>query len=229
MRTMLNMRHILRQIDASLTRLQTDRLEMYLTHEPDPDTPLEETLGALDDLVRAGKVRYFGASNIEPWRLTQALGISAARGLARYEWVQNSCSLLDREQEREMFPLCAEAKVGFTAFSPLAGGWLTGKYRAGGPYPEGSRMTLRPEPYRHLERGAVYRGLDALAADARARGVDVAALALAWVLRDPEMDAVVIGPRRPAHFDTAVAALDIRLTDADAARLGALFNPGSGL
>ena len=215
--------HILRQIDASLTRLQTDRLDMYLTHEPDPDVPLEETLGALDDLVRAGKVRYLGASNIEAWRLTQALDISAARGLARYDWVQNSYSLLDRAQELEMFPLCAEAKIGFTAFSPLAGGWLTGKYRAGGPYPEGSRMTLRPEPYRHLEREAVYRGLDALAAEARARSVDVAALALAWALHHPQMDAAVIGPRRPAHLDTALAALDISLTDEEAARLGNLF------
>jgi aryl-alcohol dehydrogenase-like predicted oxidoreductase len=211
--------HILRQIDASLTRLQADRLDMYLTHEPDPDTPLEETLVALDDLVRAGKVRYFGASNIEAWRLTQALGISAARGLARYDWVQNSYSLLDRAQELEVFPLCAEAKVGFTAFSPLAGGWLTGKYQAGAQYPEGSRMTLRPEPYHHLERDAVYRGLDALAADARARNVDVAALALAWVLHQPRLDAAIVGPRRPGHLDTALAALDITLTDDDAARL----------
>jgi aryl-alcohol dehydrogenase-like predicted oxidoreductase len=215
--------HILRQIDASLTRLQTDRLDMYLTHEPDPDIPLEETLTALDDLIRAGKVRYFGASNIEPWRLKEALGISATRGLARYDWVQNSYSLLDRAQELEMFPLCAEARVGFTAFSPLAGGWLTGKYQAGAEYPEGSRMTLRPEPYRHLERDAVYRGLDALAAEARARGVEVAALALAWALHHPQMDAAVIGPRRPSHLDTALAALDITLSDDDAVRLSDLF------
>jgi aryl-alcohol dehydrogenase-like predicted oxidoreductase len=215
--------HILRQIDASLTRLQTDRLEMYLSHEPDPDTPLEETLGAFDELVRAGKVRYFGASNIEPWRLAQALGISAAHGLARYEWVQNSYSLLEREQEREMFPLCADAKVGFTAFSPLAGGWLTGKYRAGGAYPDGSRMTLRPEPYRHLEKDAIYRGLAVLGQEARARGVDIAALALAWVLHQPQMDAAVIGPRRAAHVDTALSALAVTLTDEDAVRLGALF------
>jgi 1-deoxyxylulose-5-phosphate synthase len=215
--------HILRQIDASLTRLQTDRLDMYLTHEPDPDVPLEETLTALDDLRRAGKVRYFGASNIETWRLSQAIEISAARALARYDWVQNSYSLLDRAQEREMFPLCAAAGIGFTAFSPLAGGWLTGKYQASGSYPEGSRMTLRPEPYRHLEREAVYRGITALADEARARGVDVAALALAWVLHHPQMDAAVIGPRRPAHLDTALAALTIGLSVEDASRFGGLF------
>jgi aryl-alcohol dehydrogenase-like predicted oxidoreductase len=219
--------HILRQIDASLDRLQTDRLDMYLVHEPDPETPLEETLAALDDLVHAGKVLYTGASNIEAWRLARALGTSAMRGLARFDWVQNSYSLLDRAQEREMFPLCADAGVGFTAFSPLAGGWLTGKYQTGGPYPEGSRMTLRPEPYRHLERDAVYRGLGALADEARARGVDIASLAVAWVLRHPRMDAAVVGPRRPAHLDTALAALDITLTDEDAARLADLW--GSGL
>src|SRR5262249_18544534 len=157
-------------IDASLERLQTDRLDMYITHEPDPDTPIEETLGALDEIVRAGKVRWIGASNIEPWRLAGALDVSAARGLSRYEWVQNSYSLLARPQEAEMFPLCAERHVGFTAFSPLAGGWLTGKYAAAGAYPDGSRMTLRPEPYRHLERGEIFSGLQAFAQAAQARG-----------------------------------------------------------
>ena len=220
----LSRRHILRQIDASLTRLQTDRLDMYLIHEPDPETPLEETLVALDDCVRAGKVLYLGASNIEAWRLARAIGTSALRGLARFEWVQNSYSLLDRAAERDMFPLCADAGVGFTAFSPLAGGWLTGKYQARGSYPEGSRMTLRPEPYRHLERDAVFRGLDALAAEAGARGVDVSALALAWVLHHPRMDAAILGPRRPSHLATALTALDITLSDDDAARMAGLVS-----
>jgi aryl-alcohol dehydrogenase-like predicted oxidoreductase len=215
--------HILRQIDASLRRLQTDRLEMYLSHEPDPDTPLEETLTAFDDLIRAGKVLHIGASNIEAWRLALALGTSEKCALARFEWVQNSYSLLDRGEEREMFPFCAKAGVGFTAFSPLAGGWLTGKYRPGAAYPEGSRMTLRPEPYRHLEREEIHRGLGRLSDEARARGVDVSSLALAWVLAHPRMDAAVIGPRRPAHLDAAIAALDIALSSEEAARLAALF------
>src|SRR5262249_40906515 len=146
----LSRRHILRQVEASLGRLQTDRLDMYLIHEPDPATPLEETLRALDDLVHMGKVLYVGASNIEAWRLARALWTSAARGLFRCEWGQNPYSLLDRAAEREVFPLCADQGIGFTAFSPLAGGWLTGKYRADAPYPAGSRMTLRPEPYAHL-------------------------------------------------------------------------------
>ena len=136
----LSRRHILRQIDASLTRLGTDRLDLYLIHEPDPTTSLDETLEVLDDLVRAGKVLHVGASNIEAWRLARALSTSDTRRLARFDFVQNGYSLLDRAAEREVFPLCADRGVGFTAFSPLAGGWLTGKYRAGSAYPAGSRM-----------------------------------------------------------------------------------------
>jgi aryl-alcohol dehydrogenase-like predicted oxidoreductase len=133
----LSRRQILRQADASLARLQTDRLDLYLIHEPDPETPLDETLEALNDLVRMGKVLYVGASNIEAWRLARGLWTSEVRKLARFEWVQNSYSLLDRTPERELFPLLADTGVGFTAFSPLAGGWLSGKYRAAGAYPGG--------------------------------------------------------------------------------------------
>ena len=214
--------HILRQIDASLSRLQTDRIDLFLIHEPDPDTPLEETLAALDDCVRAGKVLYVGASNIEAWRLARALSISERRRFARFDWVQNAYSLLDRAAEREMFPLCAEAGVGFMAFSPLAGGWLTGKYGRGTPYPSGSRMTLRPEPYRAFEREDVYRALEALAEQARLRGVDMSALALAWALHQRPVDSAVIGPRRPEHIDAALAALEISPSDT-AAAIGTAF------
>ena len=221
----LSRRHILRQVEASLSRLQTDRLDMYLIHEPDPETPLEETVSALDDLVRAGKVLYVGASNIEAWRLARALWISDKAGRARFEWVQNAYSLLDRAPEREMFPLCADQGVGFTAFSPLAGGWLTGKYRPGADYPAGSRMTLRPEPYLHLVSEGIFGGLAALADEARARGVEVSTLALAWVLHHPRMTAAILGPRRPAHLDTALAALEVALSATEADRLAGLF-PG---
>jgi aryl-alcohol dehydrogenase-like predicted oxidoreductase len=220
----LSRAHILRQIDGTLGRLGTDRLDMYLIHEPDPDTPIEETLIAFDDLVRAGKVLYPGASNIEAWRLASATGTSARLGISRFEWVQNSYSLLDRFAEREMFPLCADAGIGFMAFSPLAGGWLTGKYRRGGDYPAGSRMTLRPDPYRAFEREDVYRALDNLSDQARAREVAASTLALAWVLRQARVDGVVIGPRTPAHFDAAVAALTLDLSDEDVARIGAPFH-----
>jgi aryl-alcohol dehydrogenase-like predicted oxidoreductase len=214
--------HILRQIDASLMRLRTDRLDLYLMHEPDPETPLEETLVALDACVRAGKVLYVGASNLEAWRLACALSMTERRALARVSWVQNSYSLLDRVAEREMFPLCADAGVGFMAFSPLAGGWLSGKYGRGKPYPAGSRMTLRPEPYRAFERDAVYDALDALAREAAAREVSMSAIALAWVLHQPRVDSAVIGPRRPEHIDAALGALEIPLSDRDAG-LGSLF------
>ena len=214
--------HILRQIDASLTRLRTDRLDLYLMHEPDPQTPLEETLDAFDDCVRAGKVLYIGASNIEAWQLASALSMTERRALARIAWVQNSYSLLDRVAEREMFPLCADAGVGFMAFSPLAGGWLTGKYGRGRPYPDGSRMTLLPEPYYAFERDAVYDALDMLTREAASRDVSMSALALGWVLHQPLVDSAVIGPRRPEHIDAAVAALGISLSDRGAG-LGSLF------
>ena len=141
---------------------------MYLTHDWDPDVPIAETLGAFDELVRAGKV---GAVGAEQRRRRAAAEALAAGGCRRVEWVQNSYSLLDREAEREVLPLCAEHGLGFTPFSPLAGGWLTGKYRRGEPAPAGSRMTMRPEPYSHLlDDDAVYDGLDGLAAMAAERG-----------------------------------------------------------
>jgi aryl-alcohol dehydrogenase-like predicted oxidoreductase len=222
----LSRRHIMHQVDESLARLQTDHLDMYLIHEPDPDTPLDETLTALDDVIRTGKVLYVGASNIEAWRLARGLWISDMRALARFEWVQNSYSLLDRAPEREMFPLCADQGVGFTAFSPLAGGWLTGKYQSTNAYPAGSRMTLRPEPYQHLACDAVFGGLAALSGEARARGSEMSALAVAWVLHHPRVNAAIIGPRNRAHLEAALAGTTIGLSEADRGRLAALF-PGS--
>ena len=221
----LSRRQIFRQVDASLTRLGTDRLDLYLIHEPDPETPIEETVRALEDIVRMGKVLYIGASNIEAWRMMRALAISAGGRLARFDWVQNSYSLLDRGVEREVLPLCVDQGLGFTPFSPMAGGWLSGKYRAAGDYPTGSRMTLRPEPYAHLLRDEVFAGLDALDARAKARGVDMPTLALAWVLGHPAVSAIIVGPRRPAHLDPALAAVDVALDQAERLELAALF-PG---
>jgi aryl-alcohol dehydrogenase-like predicted oxidoreductase len=148
--------------------------------------------------------------------------VSDLRRLARFEWTQSSYSLLDRSAERELLPLCADQHIGFTAFSPLAGGWLTGKYRSG-HYPDGSRMTLRPEPYLHLATDRVFAGLDALAAAARERGVTMEALALAWVLQHPQVDAAILGPRTPAQLASAVAALAIRLSVDEAAALALLW------
>jgi aryl-alcohol dehydrogenase-like predicted oxidoreductase len=143
----LSRERILREIEGSLERLRTDRLDLYLTHEPDPETPIEETLRAFDELVRAGKIRAFGASNVDEAQLVEALETSDRLGLARYGWVQNEYSLLERGPEDGILSVCEREGLGFTPFSPLAGGWLTGKYRRGEAYPAGSRMTLRPEPY----------------------------------------------------------------------------------
>ena len=209
---------IRRQLESSLARLGVERVDMYLTHEQDPDTPLEDTLGALEEAVRAGKVGAIGASNVD------AAWLAEARG--RFAWVQNSYSLLDRpEAEVTMLPRCEEHGLGFTAYSPLAGGWLTGKYRAGEPPPPGSRMTQRPEGYRHLDTPSTYRGLELLALAAEERGVDTATLALAWLLSHPLVTAVVIGPRRPEHLEPARRALDLPLTADERAELAGLFDP----
>lgn len=219
----LSRHHILRQIDASLARLGVDHLDLYLIHAPDPTTPLEETLQALDDLIHQGKVRYIGASNMPAWLLTKALWISDKNRLHRFEWIQNSYSLLDRADEREMFPLCEDQQLGYTPFSPLAGGWLTGKYRAGQPFPDGSRMTLRPGPYQTLLTEKTFRALEALRAQAEERGTDMAALALAWVLSHPLVTAPIVGPRRPEHLEPARRALEIALTTEEQATLAGYF------
>jgi aryl-alcohol dehydrogenase-like predicted oxidoreductase len=215
--------HILRQVEATLERLGTDRLDLYLIHEPDPDTSLEETICALDDLVRAGKVLYVGASNIEAWRLAKSRAVSETNEWVRFEWVQNSYSLLDRAAECELIPLCFDQKIGFTSFSPLAGGWLTGKYRRDVAYPQGSRMTLRPEPYGQFVREQVFEGLRGLEAEADMRGIEMASLALSWVLHHPVLDAAIIGPRTPTQFETAMRGLATQLSSEERIQIGRLF------
>jgi aryl-alcohol dehydrogenase-like predicted oxidoreductase len=219
----LGRERILRQIEGSLDRLGVERVDLYLIHAPDPDTPLDETLSAFDELVRVGKVGAIGASNVDRPYLEEALAISEREGLPRFEWVQNSYSLLDREAEDGVLPFCAEHGLGFTPFSPLAGGWLTGKYARGQAYPAGSRMTLRPEPYRELEDERVYRGLERLAAAAEERGADMATLAFAWLFSNPAVTAVVVGPRRPVHLEPAQRALDLELSREERDEIAAFF------
>lgn len=219
----LSRRHIFREVESSLRRLGVERLDMYLIHEPDPTTPLEETLRALDDLVRQGKLHYLGASNMPAWLLAKSLWISDKHDLHRFEWVQNSYSLLDRADEREVLPLCADQGLGYTPFSPLAGGWLTGKYTSASDFPAGSRMTLRPEPYQRLLNDATFRGLEAFRAQAERRGVSMGGLALAWVMSHPQMTAPIIGPRRSAHLDPVREALSVTLTTAERDELAGLF------
>ena len=202
---------IRRQIPGSLERLGVERVELYVIHEPDPATPVEATLEELTRLVESGVVGAVGASNVDGPYLAEALEVSERRGLARFEWVQNSYSLLDREAEREVLPLCAEHGLGFTPFSPLAGGWLAGRYRRGEAPPEGSRLATRPGPYAAYDEERVYAGVDRLAGDAARRGIPTAALAYAWLFSHPQVDGIVVGPRRPAHLQPAVDGLAVDL------------------
>jgi aryl-alcohol dehydrogenase-like predicted oxidoreductase len=204
-----------RQLASSLERLGVERVDLYLAHEPDPHVPLGETLDALDELVASGKVGAYGGSQVDATVLHEAAG--------RYRWVQNSYSLLERGDEVEVLPLCAAQGLGYTPFSPLAGGWLAGRYRRGEPAPAGSRMTLRPGPYEHLRRDGVWDGLEALEARAADAGVEMATLALAWLLSDPLVTAVIVGPRRPEQLEPAVRALELELRGAERAELAALF------
>ncbi len=222
----LSRRHIFDQVEASLRRLQIEHLDLYLIHEPDPSTPIEETLRALDDLIRQGKIRYIGASNMPAWLVVKALWYSERNRWARFDWVQNPYNLLERQDEEELLPLVADQGLGYTPFGPLSGGLLTGKYRYEESYPEGSRMTLRPEPYRELWHRATFAGLERLEQAAAARGVSMAGLALAWVMSHPLVTAPIIGPRRPGHFEPVREALELPLETAERMELASFFELG---
>jgi aryl-alcohol dehydrogenase-like predicted oxidoreductase len=186
-----------RQLESSLDRLGLERVDLYLCHDWDPDVPIAETAGVLDELVSAGTIGAYGLSNVDGPQLAEAVGTGDFR------WVQNSYSMLDRAAEREVLPLCREHGLGFTPFGPLAGGWLTGKYRRDAPVPAGSRMTLRPEPYAHLRNDAVYELLEGLE-----QVGDPATLAFAWLFAQPGVTAVIAGPRRPEQLRPAFDGLE---------------------
>jgi aryl-alcohol dehydrogenase-like predicted oxidoreductase len=192
---------IARQLRSSLDRLGVDRVELYLAHEYDPDVPLAESFAAFGAAQADGRIGAYGVSNFDGAQLTASLGAGTPRA------VQNSYSLLARQDEREVLPLCAARGVAYLAFGPLAGGWLTGKYRRGTPYPAGSRMTQRPEPYQALVTGPTFDALDRLQAIAARRGTSLAGLALGWLLADDRVAQVVIGPGRPEHLAPVAEAL----------------------
>jgi aryl-alcohol dehydrogenase-like predicted oxidoreductase len=214
---------ILRQIDVSLGRLGLERVALYLAHEFDPDVPQDETLRAFDELVRAGKVGAVGASNFDLEQLAGALEVSKQANVTRYEWVQNSFSLLDRGDADAIFPFCRANGLGYEAFGPLAGGWLTGKYRRGSAYPEGSRMTQRPASYEKYASDRVFDALEAFEREALGRGVSMAALATAWLLGEPDVTAAVIGPTRAEHLEPVREALSLDLSSEERAHLRGLF------
>ena len=210
----LSAAHIRVQIEASLRRLRTDHIDLYLAHEPDPDTPIEETVGEFDELIRTGKIRHYGLSNYSGTQVEEVVGAAATRGLAAPVNLQASYSLLDQAAAVDAVGACVRHSVGFSAYSPLAGGWLTGKYRAGRPYPDGSRMTLLPGPYKQFTAESTTALIDQLDNVAQARELALPTMALAWVITDPDVTAAIIGPRTQSHFDLMWAALDIDM-DAD--------------
>jgi aryl-alcohol dehydrogenase-like predicted oxidoreductase len=213
----LGRERILGQIESSLARLGVDRVDLYLAHAPDPDTPVEETIDAFETLVDRGVIGAYGVSNVT------ADDLRAALAVGKPALVQNSYSLLDRADEQEVLPLCREHGVAYEAFSPLAGGWLTGKYRRGEPPPSGSRMELRPGPYGALVDDRVFNALDAFADIARRRGTDTATLAHAWLLAQSHVTAFIAGPRRPEQLQAVVAATKLPLSAEEADELASLF------
>ena len=214
----LSRARITRQIESSLERLGVEHVDVYLAHEFDTQTPLEETLTTFEGLTQSGLSRSYGVSNFDADQLRAAL--SAGHPAV----VQNSYSLLERGDEEAVLPVCEEFELAYTPFSPLAGGWLTGKYRRGAQPPPGSRMEMRPGPYEHLRHERTFEGLDRFVEKAAERGTDRATLAIAWLLAQPQVTAVVVGPRRPEHLEPAVRALDLDLSKSEADELAGFFD-----
>jgi aryl-alcohol dehydrogenase-like predicted oxidoreductase len=206
---------ITRQLRSSLDRLGVGDVELYLAHDFDPDVPLAESFGALGQARAEGAIGAYGVSNFDAGQLAAALTAGSPQA------VQNSCSLLAQQDSGELLPLCAERDVAYLAFSPLAGGWLTGKYRRGEEFPAGSRMTQRPEPYRELVTAPVFDAIGRLEAMASSRGTSLAALALGWLLADERVTQIVIGPGRPEHLAVVGEALAHPLTDQERASAAA--------
>jgi aryl-alcohol dehydrogenase-like predicted oxidoreductase len=217
----LSRKHILASIDASLTRLGTDHVDLYQIHRWDDATPIEETMTSLHDIVRAGKARYIGASAMPGWRFGQAQHTAAACHLTGFASMQNRYNLVNREDEREMIPLCLDQGVGVLPYSPLARGLLAGTRER-----DGARHTARargagPDP----DRPADFDVADVVRDIAARREIPPARVALAWLLARPGVIAPIAGATRVAHVDDAVAALDVWLTDDEVARLEAPYLP----
>jgi aryl-alcohol dehydrogenase-like predicted oxidoreductase len=208
---------ISRQLQESLERLEVDQVDLYLAHEFDRDVPLAESFSAFEAALAGGRIRAYGVSNFDAGQLEDALGAG------RPHAIQNSYSLLERRDEQELLPLCAQRDVAYLAFSPLAGGWLTGKYRRGQPYPAGSRMTQRPEPYQQFLAAPTFDALDRLDKMAMRRGTSMAGLAMAWLLADPRVAQIVIGPAHAEHLQPVGEALEYPVTADEKAEIERAF------
>lgn len=203
--------HIVDGVNASLRRLQLDHIDLYQIHSQDLATPMEETLRALEDLIRSGKVRYIGLSNHAAWQIMKAVSISQNRGWNRFESVQAYYSLASRELEREIVPMALDQGLGVLVWSPLAGGLLSGKFAENDKGPEGARRTSFDFP--PLDRPRAFRCVDAMRPIAQVRGVSVARIALAWLLHQPAVASVIVGAKTSDQLADNIAATDVRLTD----------------
>jgi 1-deoxyxylulose-5-phosphate synthase len=215
----LSRHHIMNAVENSLRRLQTDYIDLYQIHAYDPDTPQEETLRALDDLVRQGKVRYVGVSNYPAWRLTKALWISDAKNLVRFDSLQPHYNLVHRaEFERELEPLCLDQGIGVIPYSPLGGGFLTGKYRRDAPLPATDRAANVQRRYMN-DQG--FAAVDKLEEIGQAHGATIAQTAIAWVLANPAVDAAIIGANSIAQLEDTLHGASVQLSAAEKEALDA--------
>ncbi|HWD53345.1 MAG TPA: aldo/keto reductase [Acidimicrobiales bacterium] len=204
-------KHILEAVEDSLRRLATDYIDLYQLHSPDPGTPIDETLSALDDLVRSGKVRYVGCSNFLAYKVAQALGRSQAGALVRFDSVQPRYNLLFRQIERELLPLCAEEGLGVIPFNPIAGGLLSGKHSPSSPPEDGTRFTIGNAGAMYKQRywhDREFATVEELRKIAEREGVSLVTLSVAWVLANPAVTAPIIGASRPEQLDDSLAAAE---------------------
>ncbi|MEZ4609727.1 MAG: aldo/keto reductase [Caldilineaceae bacterium] len=221
-------RHIIQQCEASLRRLQTDYIDLYQIHRPQSDIPIDETLRALDDLIRAGKVRYIGTSTFAAWQVLESLWVSKEYGLNRFICEQPPYHILDRRIERELLPMCRTYGIGTIPWSPIAGGLLSGKYTREEQSPEGKRYSSGDLNAMQARRknDAIWDVIESLTAMADAKGITLAQLALAWVAQQPGVTSPIIGPRTMEHLEDNLGALDVTFTADELATIDEIVPPG---